>query len=116
MAAPTPSPDPNPKPKPKPNLSPSPNPNPEPEPEPEPEQVAQKLAGLDEFAVDVEQHSYRSYRGFIALVQISTPDEDFLIDAVALRRAMGEALNDVFTNPRITKVNPHPHPNEPNEP
>ena len=114
MACPTPSPDPSPKPKPKPNLSPSPSPNPE--PEPEPEQVAQKLAGLDEFAVDVEQHSYRSYRGFIALVQISTPDEDFLIDAVALRRTMGEALNDVFTNPRITKVDPRPHPNEPNEP
>ena len=33
-------------------------------------QVAQKLGGLEEFAVDVEQHAYRSYRGFIALVQV----------------------------------------------
>ena len=68
------------------------------------QQVVQKLSGLDEFAVDVEQHSYRSYRGFIALVQISTRDEDFLIDAIALHRSMGDALNEVFTNPRITKV------------
>ena len=27
------------------------------------QQVVQKLSGLDEFAVDAEQHSYRSYRG-----------------------------------------------------
>ena len=37
-------------------------------------------------------------------MQISTRDEDFLIDAIALHRSMGEALNEVFTNPRITKV------------
>ena len=37
-------------------------------------------------------------------MQITTRDEDFLIDAIALHRSMGEALNEVFTNPRITKV------------
>ena len=31
--------------------------------------VAQKLSGVDEFGVSVVEHSYRSYRGFIALMQ-----------------------------------------------
>jgi exosome complex exonuclease RRP6 len=65
--------------------------------------VAQKLSGVDEFGVSVVEHSYRSYRGFIALMQISTRDEDFLLDALELRRSL-PALNDAFTNPRITKV------------
>lgn len=36
--------------------------------------LAQRLLDVDEFAVDVEHHAYRSYLGLTCLVQISTRD------------------------------------------
>ena len=33
-----------------------------------------------EIAVDVEHHDFRSYRGFVCLIQVSTRQKDFLID------------------------------------
>lgn len=61
------------------------------------------LRGVKEFAVDLENHSLRSYQGFVCLMQISTRDQDFLIDTLELRREL-ECLNEVFTNPHIKKV------------
>ncbi|PVD36992.1 hypothetical protein C0Q70_03985 [Pomacea canaliculata] len=56
-----------------------------------------------EIAVDLEHHSYRTFQGFLCLMQISTRDHDYLIDTIALRSEM-HILNEVFTNPHITKV------------
>ncbi|KAG6868017.1 hypothetical protein C0993_008359 [Termitomyces sp. T159_Od127] len=56
-----------------------------------------------EIAVDLEHHDYRSYAGFVCLMQISTRDEDYIIDTLALRDELTE-LNEVFTNPNIVKV------------
>jgi exosome complex exonuclease RRP6 len=67
------------------------------------QQLRARLHACSEFAIDLEAHSYRSYRGFVCLMQISTRDEDFLIDAIELRSSL-HVLNDTFTNPRITKV------------
>ncbi|XP_034701394.1 protein RRP6-like 3 isoform X3 [Vitis riparia] len=55
------------------------------------------------FAVDTEQHSLRSFLGFTALIQISTQNEDYLVDTIALHDAL-DVLQPVFANPSICKV------------
>ncbi|KAL8564918.1 hypothetical protein ACOMHN_019821 [Nucella lapillus] len=56
-----------------------------------------------EFAVDLEHHSYRTFQGFVCLMQVSTRTQDFIVDTLALRADM-HRLNEVFTDPQITKV------------
>ncbi|XP_013876478.1 exosome complex component 10 [Austrofundulus limnaeus] len=63
----------------------------------------EKLCSSSEFAVDLEHHSYRSFLGLTCLIQISTREEDFIIDALELRGEM-YILNEVFTDPGIVKV------------
>lgn len=63
-----------------------------------------KLRKAPELAVDLEHHSYRSYSGFLCLMQISSREEDWIIDTLALREELAE-LNEVFTDPKIVKVN-----------
>jgi exosome complex exonuclease RRP6 len=67
------------------------------------ENLSKLLETVKEFAVDLEAHNMRSYQGFVCLMQISTRNEDFLIDAIALREHM-HILNSSFTNPLIVKV------------
>ncbi|KAG2308845.1 hypothetical protein Bca52824_028593 [Brassica carinata] len=67
------------------------------------EKLAETLAKQKVFAVDTEQHSLRSFLGFTALIQISTQEEDFLVDTIALHDAMS-ILRPVFSNPDICKV------------
>ncbi|OBZ71400.1 Exosome complex exonuclease rrp6 [Grifola frondosa] len=62
-----------------------------------------KLRSASEIAVDLEYHSYRTFGGFVCLMQISTRKEDWVVDTLALREEM-EELNEVFTNPQIVKV------------
>lgn len=62
-----------------------------------------KLRVAPEIAVDLEHHSYRSFAGFLCLMQISTREEDFVVDTLALREELQE-LNEVFTDPRIVKI------------
>ncbi|KAM9752310.1 exosome complex component 10 [Menidia menidia] len=63
----------------------------------------EKLCKLSEFAVDLEHHSYRSFLGLTCLMQISTREEDFIIDTLELRSEM-YILNEGFTDPAIVKV------------
>jgi exosome complex exonuclease RRP6 len=62
-----------------------------------------KLRKATEIAVDLEHHSYRSYSGFLCLMQINGREEDWLVDLLALRDEV-ESLNKVFTDPAIVKV------------
>ncbi|KAF8272378.1 ribonuclease H-like domain-containing protein [Lactarius quietus] len=62
-----------------------------------------KLRESREIAIDLEYHSYRAYSGFVCLMQISTRDEDWIVDPFELRDEL-EDLNEVFTNPNIVKV------------
>jgi exosome complex exonuclease RRP6 len=62
-----------------------------------------KLCESREIAIDLEYHSYRTYRGFVCLMQISTRDEDWIVDPLELRDDL-EDLNEVFTNPSIVKA------------
>ncbi|KXS15057.1 hypothetical protein M427DRAFT_32545 [Gonapodya prolifera JEL478] len=65
--------------------------------------MMEKLRGCKEIAVDTEAHSYRSFQGFVCLVQISTREEDFVVDTLALRGSV-QKLNEVFTDPEVVKV------------
>jgi len=56
-----------------------------------------------EIAIDVEHHDFRSYRGFVCLVQLSTRQKDFLIDPFDIFDEM-HWLNEIFTDPSILKV------------
>ena len=66
-------------------------------------ELIDKLRRAREFAVDLEYHSYRTYGGFVCLMQISTREEDWIVDPFELRDELQD-LNEVFTNPNITKV------------
>jgi exosome complex exonuclease RRP6 len=70
---------------------------------PQLEKLAVILDNEDEFAVDLESHSYRSFQGFTCLMQISTRKEDFVVDTLTLRSKLN-ILNSSFTNPKIVKV------------
>eukprot|EP00163_Fabomonas_tropica_P020027 TRINITY_DN351_c0_g1_i1.p1 TRINITY_DN351_c0_g1~~TRINITY_DN351_c0_g1_i1.p1 ORF type:complete len:909 (+),score=249.30 TRINITY_DN351_c0_g1_i1:264-2729(+) len=61
------------------------------------------LERCSEIAIDLEQHAFRSFQGFVCLMQISTRSEDFLVDTLVVRHAM-DLLAPVFTNPDIIKV------------
>ncbi|KDR77424.1 hypothetical protein GALMADRAFT_209792 [Galerina marginata CBS 339.88] len=67
------------------------------------EKMLAKLKSATEIAVDLEHHSYRSYSGFLCLMQISDREEDWVVDLLAIRGEI-EALNEVFTDPEIVKV------------
>lgn len=61
------------------------------------------LKDQDAIAIDLENHSYRSFQGFLCLMQVSTREQDWLVDTIALRDSL-ECLNEVFTDPNIIKV------------
>ncbi|KAJ3794444.1 hypothetical protein GGU11DRAFT_689806 [Lentinula aff. detonsa] len=61
------------------------------------------LRGATEIAVDLEHHNYRSYWGFLCLMQISTRQKDWIVDLLELREELG-MLNEVFTNPNLAKI------------
>ncbi|KAI8588004.1 ribonuclease H-like domain-containing protein, partial [Geranomyces variabilis] len=67
------------------------------------ETLAALLDSVQEIAVDLEHHGYRSYQGFTCLMQISTRDQDFLVDTLAVRSKL-HLLNSSFTNPDIVKI------------
>ncbi|KAI8369915.1 ribonuclease H-like domain-containing protein [Choanephora cucurbitarum] len=66
-------------------------------------EMLKNLEGQEEIAVDLEHHNYRSYQGFTCLMQISTRDQDFVVDTLELRDKLW-MLNEYFADPNITKV------------
>ncbi|XP_043429671.1 exosome component 10 isoform X2 [Prionailurus bengalensis] len=66
-------------------------------------ELNEKLLTCQEFAVDLEHHSYRSFLGLTCLMQISTRTEDFIVDTLELRSDM-YILNESLTDPAIVKV------------
>ena len=72
-----------------------------------PEAVASMLAELktaQEIAVDLEHHDARSYVGLVSLMQISTRDNDWIVDTLKPWREDLQVLNEVFADPNIIKV------------
>ena len=60
-------------------------------------------SSYNEIAVDLEHHSKESFLGITCLIQISTRDSDYILDAIKLRSVLNK-LNVIFTNPDILKV------------
>lgn len=54
-------------------------------------------------AVDTEAHRYRSYLGITSLVQLSSPDKDWIVDPYPIWSEM-TTLNELFADPKIVKV------------
>ncbi|XP_069364747.1 exosome complex component 10 homolog isoform X3 [Maniola hyperantus] len=67
------------------------------------DELLKHLRSVEEIGVDLEHHSYRSYQGFTCLMQMTTYDGDFIVDALACREHLHK-LNEVFTNPNILKI------------
>ena len=67
--------------------------------------LLETLKQASEIAVDLEHHSYRSFAGFVCLMQVSTRTQDWIIDCLdpGIRVDL-ECLNEVFTDPNIVKV------------
>lgn len=63
----------------------------------------QDRSKVQEIAVDLEHHSYRSYQGFTCLMQISTREKDFIIDTIKLRSSI-HILNKIFTDSSLIKI------------
>ncbi|XP_055903687.1 exosome component 10 [Eupeodes corollae] len=61
------------------------------------------LKKFKEIGIDVEHHSYRTFQGITCLMQISTREKDYILDALELRDEL-HILNEVFTNPKIVKI------------
>jgi hypothetical protein len=57
-----------------------------------------------QIAVDLEHHHYRSFMGFTCLMQISTRSDDYLVDLLALRSHVREALGSLFLDEKLLKV------------
>ena len=62
-----------------------------------------ELKKAAEVAVDLEHHAYRSYLGFTCLMQISTRNQDYIVDTLALREELYK-LNLITTDENIVKV------------
>ena len=54
--------------------------------------------------VDLENHSHRSFQGFLCLMQLSTRSHDYVVDLLALRSHVGEAMGRMFADPSVVKV------------
>lgn len=69
------------------------------------EAMVTELMDAKEIAVDMEYHSRRSYYGFTCLIQISTRERDWVVDAIKLRSSIREgSLGAVMADPSIVKV------------
>ncbi|KAI1259680.1 ribonuclease H-like domain-containing protein [Xylariaceae sp. FL1019] len=67
-------------------------------------EMLEELKGATEIAIDTEHHDYRTYSGLLSLMQISTRDKDWIVDTLQPWRHRLEVLNEVFADPKITKV------------
>lgn len=65
-------------------------------------QLAERLSGESILAVDTESNSLYAYFERVCLIQFSTPQEDFLVDPLALDDL--SALGPLFADARIEKV------------
>src|SRR5574340_1821422 len=65
-------------------------------------QLVKKLAGQSLAAIDTESNSLFAYREQVCLIQISTSDQDFLVDPIALPDL--SPLESFFEDPAIEKI------------
>ena len=66
--------------------------------------MLKELRKAKEIAVDLEHHDQRSYIGLVSLMQISTREQDWIVDTLKPWRQDLQVLNEVFADPKILKV------------
>ncbi|CAI7743050.1 unnamed protein product [Closterium sp. NIES-53] len=66
--------------------------------------MAEEIEAEREVAVDLENHNYRSFQGFLCVLQLSTRRKDYVVDAIALRGEIGPLLGPIFADTRVVKV------------
>lgn len=71
--------------------------------------LATRLANTAHISVDTESNSFHAYYNRICLIQVSTEEEDYVIDPLALENI--EGLSEIFSNPAIEKIF-HAAPND----
>jgi len=62
----------------------------------------QHLFAAPLIAIDTESNSFHAYFERICLIQVSTPERDYILDPLALKDLT--ALGEVLENPRIEKI------------
>lgn len=67
-------------------------------------EMLEQLKQVNEIAVDLEHHDFRTYTGLVSLMQISTRDQDWIVDTLKPWRHKLQVLNQVFADPSIIKV------------
>ena len=68
------------------------------------QRMAETLGETNEIAVDLEMNNTRSYNGMTCLIQLSTRETDYVVDALALWDHIHAHLSSVFANPSVVKV------------
>lgn len=63
-----------------------------------------ELRKAKEIAVDLEHHDIHSYVGLVSLMQISTRNQDWVVDTLKPWREDLQILNEIFADPHIIKV------------
>lgn len=66
------------------------------------EQMLTHLQEVTALAIDTESNSLHAYQEQVCLIQISTREQDFLVDSLALTDLSG--LGGIFADPKIQKV------------
>jgi ribonuclease D len=64
--------------------------------------LARQLSAAPYLAVDTESNSFYAYFDRVCLIQVSSPEQDYVIDPLSLKDL--SALGPLFENPRIEKV------------
>ncbi|RPA98963.1 hypothetical protein L873DRAFT_1790069 [Choiromyces venosus 120613-1] len=67
------------------------------------QEMIKDMRRCTEIAVDLEHHDTRTYTGLTCLMQLSTRDDDYIVDTLKLRGKL-EPLNEIFANPQVIKV------------
>ncbi len=65
-------------------------------------ELANELNRHPRIAVDTESNSLHAYRERVCLIQFSTPENDYLVDPLALEDL--SSLEPIFSNPNIQKI------------
>ena len=68
------------------------------------DRMLQELKKAEAIAVDLEHHDELSYIGLTSLMQISTRNQDWIVDTLKPWRTYLQVLNEVFADPTILKV------------
>jgi ankyrin repeat protein len=66
--------------------------------------MVNEIQGINVIGVDLEYHVFEQKKGCICLIQISTGEKDYIIDALANRENVGNVIRDLMFDSNVLKV------------